>query len=100
MQWIRNDKKYDTATAELIGLKFETINIPSEKSIGNLKESFYQKRKGECFLVREITTGSFRNEEYFKNPELITFTGKEAKKWAENNLSVKEYEKAFGQVSE
>ena len=100
MQWIRNGKKYDTVTAELIGSTFKTINIPSEKSTGNLKESFYQKKKGECFLVKEITIGFSRNEEYLEKPELITFAGKEAKKWAEENLSVREYEKAFGKVEE
>ena len=100
MQWIRNGKKYDTVTAELIGSTFKTINIPSEKSTGNLKESFYQKKKGECFLVKEITIGFCRDKEYLEKPELITFAGKEAKKWAEENLSVKEYENAFGKVEE
>ncbi|WP_455030578.1 hypothetical protein [Oribacterium sp.] len=100
MQWIRNGKKYDTDTAELIWQNYKPVKVPSNEASKHIVSKFYKKRSGECFLVVETKInilGVDRNE---KKPEIITFTEEEAKKWAEENISISEYEEAFGKVEE
>lgn len=100
MDWIRNGKKYDTETAELIWKGYKYVDVPFGEERKTIVSNFYKKRSGECFLVVETKRGSFRNERDEREPEITTFTEEEAKKYAEENLSVKGYERAFGEVEE
>lgn len=100
MQWIRNGKKYDTYTAKIIGYSYKSVKVPLNEANKYIVSNFYKKESGECFLVVETKRSSFGIEWNEKAPELITFTEEEAKKWAEENLSVREYEEAFGKVEE
>ena len=47
--------------------------------------------------IKRSSLGSSWNE---KAPEIITFTEEETRKFAEENISVEEYERAFGKVEE
>lgn len=100
MQWIRNGKKYDTDTAELIWQCYKSVKVPYDEASKSIVRKFYKKKSGEYFLVVETKRSSFGREWNEKSPEIITFTEEEAKKWAEENLSVREYEEAFGKVEE
>lgn len=100
MKWIRNGKKYDTDTAMLIGDSLKFCKVPSNEASKHIVSNFYKKKSGECFLVVETKRSSFGDKWNEKEPEIITFTEEEAKKWAEENLSVREYEEAFGKVEE
>ena len=51
-------------------------------------------------MAVETKRSSFGSSWDEKDPEIITFTEEEAKKFAEENLPVEGYERAFGQVSE
>lgn len=100
MQWIRNGKKYDTKTAKIIGYSYKSVRVPLNEASKHIESKFYKKESGECFLVVETKRSSFGSKWDEKAPEIITFTEEEAKKWAEENLPVEGYERAFGQVSE
>ena len=100
MQWIRNGKKYDTDTAELIWQDYKSVKVPYDEASKSIIRKFYKKRSGECFLVVETKRSSFGSKWNEKSPEIITFTEEEAKKWAEENLRVDMYEEAFGKVEE
>ena len=100
MQWIRNDKKYDTDTAMLIGGDYKSVKVPYDEASKSIIRKFYKKKSGECFLVVETKRSSLGSEWNEKSPEIITFTEEEAKKWAEENLCVDMYEEAFGKVEE
>ncbi len=100
MQWIRNGKKYDTATAELIWQDYKSIQVPYDEANKAIIRKFHKKKSGECFMVVETKRSSFGSEWEEKDPEIITFTEEEAKKWAEENLPVEGYERAFGKVEE
>lgn len=100
MQWIRNGKKYDTDTAELIWQGYKSVKVLYDEASKSIIRKFYKKRNGECFVVVEIKRSSLGSSWDEKDPEIITFTEEEAKKFAEENLPVEGYERAFGQVSE
>ena len=100
MDWIRNGKKYDTKTAELIWQGYQSVKVPYNEAGKAIIRKFYKKRSGECFVVVETKRSSFGSSWDEKEPEIITFTEEEAKKFAEENISVKEYERAFGKVEE
>lgn len=100
MQWIRNGKKYDTETAELIWRDYKSVRVPLNEASKSIVRKFYEKRSGECFVVVETKRSSFGSEWDEKDPEIITFTKEEARKFAEENLPVEGYERAFGKVEE
>ena len=100
MKWIRNDKKYDTETAEEIWRNYKSIKVPYNEAAKTVIRIFYKKRSGECFVVVETQRSSFGDSWYEKAPEIITFTEKETKEYAEENLPTECYERAFGKVQE
>nr|DAT23291.1 MAG TPA: hypothetical protein [Caudoviricetes sp.] len=100
MQWIRNGKKYDTDTAELIWKDYKSVRVPYDEASKSIVRKFYKKRSGECFVVVETKRSSFGDSWNEKDPEIITFTEKEAKEYAEENLPAECYERAFGKVEE
>lgn len=102
MQFIRNDKLYDTDTAKLIETKYKYILSPNihvevDKQIHN---SLYKKSNGEFFLVREEYGSAFRNTWLLSKPTIEPLTVEEAKKWAEDNLDATKYINTFGSISE
>lgn len=100
MQWIRNGKKYDTDTAELIWQGYQSVKVPYDEASKAIIRKFYKKKSGECFMVVETKRSSFGRSWNEKDPEIITFTEEESKKFAEDNLPVEGYERAFGKVEE
>jgi hypothetical protein len=100
MKWIRNGKKYDTETAEEIWRNYKSFEVPYNEAAKTVIHIFYKKRSGECFVVVETQRSSFGSEWDEKDPEIITFTEEEARKFAEENIPVEAYERAFGQVYE
>lgn len=44
MQWIRNDKKYDTDTAMLIGGRIKFCKVPSNEASKHIVSNFYKKK--------------------------------------------------------
>ena len=100
MQWIRNGKKYDTATAELIWQDYKSVKVPYDEASKSIVRKLYKKRSEECFIVVETKRSILGVERNEKKPEIITLTEEEARKFAEENISVEEYERAFGKVEE
>ena len=82
---------YDTKTATYIGKENLSVN-------GKLNE-LYKKRSGEFFLqtvrVKKFWAGGKEADPLSITPISVD----EAKEWIEQNLSAKEYEEVFGEVS-
>ena len=74
MQWIRNGKKYDTNTAELIWKNCQSVKVPYNEASKSIISKFYKKRSGECFVVVETKRSSFGGSWNEKDPEIITLT--------------------------
>lgn len=101
MKKIINGKKYDTETAGLICSRDFSLEVGS---FGYYSETLYKKKTGEFFLYgeggaltkyAEITANGMKGGE-----RIIPLTEEQAKAWAEENLSVDDYEKIFGEVEE
>ena len=100
MQFIRNDKLYDTDTAKLIETKYKFICQPKQYADKEMQESLYKKSKGEFFLVREEYGKAHDSSWLLTKPTIEPLTEEEAKKWAEDNLSITNYINTFGPISE
>ena len=88
MEKIIKGVKYNTGTAKLL-TGVETATLTSE--------FLYQKTNGMYFLLRRTVDG----EVIVPFPwGSIGLNHDHAKKWAEENLTVRAYEKIFGEVSE
>lgn len=100
MQFIRNDKLYDTDTAKLIETEYKYYYQPKPYVDKQTNYSLYKKLNGEFFLIKEeyerIQGGLYP----FSKPTIEPLTKEEAKKWAEDNLSVTKYINTFGPISE
>lgn len=99
---IINGKKYNTKTAKWLG---EYDNGLGRSNFKYCIENLYRKSTGEFFLHGE--GGSL--SKYAKTVGQNTWCGSEkiiplqyemAREWAENHLSVEEYEEIFGEISE
>lgn len=102
MKKIINGKKYDTDTAKEVGY---SNNGLLSTDIDYIEETLYQKKTGEFFLYGEggarTEYSDFRGEtNCYSGCKIIPLTVKEAKKYAEEHLTVEEYEKIFGEVEE
>ena len=101
MKKIINGKKYDTDTAKEVGY---WNNGRLYNDFYYAEETLYKKKTGEFFLYCE--GGAASNYSHKKGNmmvdgwELKSITEDEAKKWAEEYLTVEEYEKIFGEVEE
>lgn len=100
MQFIRNDKLYDTDTAELIETKYKFIYQPKQYADIERQESLYKKSKGEFFLVIGEYGKAFGDTWLLHKPTIEPLTEEEAKKWAEDNISATKYINTFGPISE
>lgn len=101
MKKIINGKKYDTDTAEEIGY---WNNGHFRNDFYYAEETLYKKKTGQFFLYCE--GGAASNYSHKEGNmtiggwELKLITEDEAKKWAEDYLTVEEYEGIFGEVKE
>lgn len=102
MQFIKNDKLYDTDTAELIETKEKYIysTNPYVEVDKEIRHSLYKKSNGEFFLVRGEYGKSFGSTWLLNKPTIKPLTEEEAKEWAEDNLSATEYINVFGPILE
>lgn len=95
MRKIINGRRYDTATAKLVGT-YETGYIGD---FDWLDEKLYQKTTGEFFLSGEggaKTRWANRTiDGYSGGSGILPLTLDEAREWAEEHLSVKEVENLF-----
>lgn len=89
MKKIINGKKYDTDTATLCGSYVRPFLFSNEMEHTML----YRKTNGEFFFFNCIGEPTVYDS-------ITTVTEDKAKKWAENYLSVDDYENIFGEVSE
>lgn len=102
MKQIINGKRYDTETAEYIGFD---DNMNDASDFGYYKESLYRKRTGEFFLHGEGNAASkyarsTGQNNWSSGEKIIPLSVENAKKWAEEHLSVETYEYTFGPVDE
>ena len=102
MQFIKNDKLYDTDTAELIETKEKYIysTNPYVEVDKEICHSLYKKSNDEFFLLKEDYGTSLGSKWRINKPTITPLTEEEAKEWAENNLSATEYINIFGPISE
>lgn len=102
MKKIINGKMYDTETAEVKG---EYTSRYSVSDFKYFKEILYQKKTGEFFLYGE-GGGLSPYKEVVEDhgatygEKIILLSEDEAKKWAEEKISVDEYIDLFGEVEE
>ncbi|BAL84750.1 hypothetical protein SELR_pSRC400990 (plasmid) [Selenomonas ruminantium subsp. lactilytica TAM6421] len=97
MKKIIGGKKYDTETAKELGHK-DNINgrdIIACNDMNYQESTLYLKKTGEFFLHRN---GGANTPYYDEAIEPITED--EAKRWAENAMTVEEYEAIWGEVEE
>lgn len=101
MKLIINGKKYDTDTARKVGY---WSNSYGRSDFKWCEETLYCKRTGEYFLYGEGGPMSRYAEScgdgWGSGSRIVPLTYEAARKWAEENLSVEEYEDEFGEVSE
>ena len=100
MQFIKNDKLYDTDTAELIKTKYEYIYQPKHYADKEKRQSLYKKSNGEFFLLKGEYGKAFGSTWLLNKPTIKPLTEEEAKEWAEDNLNTTEYINIFGPISE
>ena len=102
MKKIINGKKYDTDTAKEVGYD-NNGSLCSDFSY--IEETLYKKKTGEFFLCGKggaVTKyAECKPGEFSRSGEaIVPLKEDEAKKWAEDHLTVEEYEKIFGEVEE
>ena len=102
MKKIINGKKYDTNTAKEVGYWNNGLLLTD---INYIEEILYQKKTGEFFLYGEGGARTEYAEHIGENTSrsgsnIILLAEDEAKRWAEERLTVDEYEKIFGEVEE
>lgn len=100
MQFIKNDKLYDTDTAKLIETKYKYIYQPYPFADIEIRHSLYQKSNGEFFLFKGNYGKLFGSTWLLNKPTIKPLTEEEAKEWAEDNLNTTEYINIFGPISE
>lgn len=97
MKKIINGKVYDTDTAHDMG----SDSYSNRRDFSYWSETLYQKRTGEFFLYGEGGPMSRYAEtigqnEWIGGEKIIPLSLAKARAWAEEHLSVDEYEQAFG----
>lgn len=101
MKKIINGKKYDTNTAKEVGYDNNGLSF---SDLIYIEETLYKKKTGEFFLYGRggaATKYAVNNgNNSMSGKAIIPLTEDEAKKWAEDHLTVGEYEGVFGEVEE
>ena len=100
MKRIINNKKYDTETAEQIG-----IWTNDRCDFSSVTEILYRKRTGEYFLhgfggAASRYALSCGQNTWSGGEKIIPLSYVAARKWAEENLPAVQYEREFGEVTE
>ena len=101
MRKVLKGKVYDTDTAKEVGYY---SYLPGDRLYGH-SETLHRKRTGEYFLCCEGGPGSKYSEDIDRNNRsglalIKPLSYEDARKWAEENLSVDEYKSEFGIVDE
>lgn len=102
MKQIIEGRRYDTETAKEIGCTSSNVG---PRDFHWWRETLYLKRTGEFFLHGEGGPASRYSKavgmnEWTGGARIMPMKLDEARKWAEENLSVEEYEGTFGEVEE
>ncbi len=106
MKRIISGKLYNTETAKSIG---KMSYGQGYRDFHHFSEELFQKKTGEFFLYgeggpaskyAEAISQSAGQNIWHGGEKIIPLTYEAARKWAEENLEVDEYEAAFGEVSE
>lgn len=100
MQFIKNNKLYDTNTAKLIETNYKYFYQPKLYEDKQTQYSLYKKSNGEFFLIKEEYKRLQGGLYPISKPTIEPLTEEEAKKWAEDNLSATRYINTFGPISE
>lgn len=102
MKKIINGRKYNTDTAEQLG---EWSNGLGCRDFSNIEEALYRKKTGEYFVAgfggaMTKYAQPVRGGGWCGGEGVFPLSYEEAREWAEEHLSVEEYEAAFGEVDE
>lgn len=101
MKAIINRRKYDTETAECVGVNSHGYY----NDFAWYEERLYRKKTGEYFLYGTGGPMSKYAKAIAQNTVsggsvIVPMTIDEAKNWVEENMSGDEYENVFGEVAE
>lgn len=102
MKKIINQKRYDTDKAKKVGC---WENQYARNDFNWCQETLYRKKTGEFFLHGEGNASSkyaesCGNNSWTGGEKLIPLSYDKARQWAEEKLSVDEYEAIFGEVED
>ena len=102
MKKIINGRKYDTDTAKVCGFMSKGYDT---RDYSCYEETLYQKKNGEFFLYGEGGPSSkyasaLDAHNYIGSCRIIPLSEFDAKRWAEEWLTVEDYEEIFGEVEE
>lgn len=101
MQFIKNNKLYDTNTAKKLACASEYIRTPAGEANIFKNHNLFKKKTGKFFLFH--TTYKFDNYGHQTpsgEPSITPLTLEEAIKWSEKHLPANTYQTIFGPVSE
>lgn len=102
MKKIINGKRYDTDTAQKVGVYRNGFSTTDFKYI---LEDLYQKKTGEFFLhgqggaMTKYAKACGQNS-WTGGERILPMSYEEARTWSEEHLEVDEYESIFGEVEE
>ena len=101
MKRIIDGRKYDTETATFVASYDNGRSVSDYQYVGH---ALYRKRTGEYFLESEggaMTRYAERDGDGWRGGSVIEpLTYERARAWAEEHMSVDEYEAEFGEVPE
>lgn len=101
MKQIIDGKLYNTKTATFLG----EYQYSNSRDFHFLYEALYKTKKGTYFLYGEggplsKYVKASGNNSYGGSSEITLMSEKEAKEWAEENISADEYLDIFGELEE
>ena len=101
MQFIKNNKLYDTNTAKKLACASEYIRMPAGKANIFKNHNLFKKKTGEFFLFHTTyKLNNYGHQTQSREPSMTSLTLEEAIKWSEKHLPTNTYQTIFGPVSE
>ncbi len=102
MKKIINGKLYDTQTAKQVGYHDNGLSCGD---FHHYYETLYRKKTGEFFVhgvggAMTAYSKSCGNNSWSGGEDIIPYTTKKAREWAEKYLDADEYIQSFGEVDE
>lgn len=102
MKQIINGKMYNTETARKVGTYWNGISC---RDFNYVEETLYKKKTGEFFLYGEGGANTGYSKSIGLNcwsggEEIIPFTERQAREFAEKKLEIEEYIACFGEPEE